>query len=230
MKQLFTKGWQNPKTAKGELLFNFITLILHLAPARLSGYEVCSSRSEGCTDGCLNTAGRGRMGPIQKARIDRTLMFFLDRPLFKQTIIKEIYSLLKQCDKQNKLPAVRMNGTSDLIWEQLFPELFTLFPNVQFYDYTKHVKRCVFGWALPNNYHLTFSRSESNQNNVDRVLEYGRHNVVSVFDKIPEVYNGVSVYNADLHDLRFLDPKAPSIGGLKAKGKAKHDTTGFVIR
>lgn len=230
MKQLFTKGWQNTKTAKSEALFNYLSLILHLAPARLSGFEVCSSRSPGCTNSCLNLSGKGYFPAVQKARSDKTLFFFNDRIGFQKQVIKEIIAFSKKCDKLGKLPSIRMNGTSDIIWEHIFPELFTLFPNIQFYDYTKHVKRCTGNWSLPNNYHLTFSRSENNQNNVNKVLMTGKHNVVMVFDKVPESYNGFNVYDADIHDLRFLDPKSPRIGGLKAKGKAKKDTTGFVIR
>jgi hypothetical protein len=226
--KLFTDGFANPKIAKGENQW-YSTKILHLAPAKLSGYEVCSSRSPGCTISCLNTAGRGRMSPIQIARKNRTLFFFEDRLGFFAQLQKEITAFVKKCNKEGKRPAIRLNGTSDLIWEQLAPKLFDQFPEVQFYDYTKHAKRCLSGWALPFNYHLTFSKSEKNDSKVTEVLECGKVNVVAVFNVIPTSWNGYSVYNADENDLRFLDPPAPAIGGLKAKGKAKHDKTGFTI-
>jgi hypothetical protein len=54
-------------------------------------------------------------------------------------------------------------------------------------------------------------------------------NVAMVFDKLPDSYMGLQVINADETDLRFLDPKG-CIAGLKAKGRAKKDTTGFVRR
>lgn len=226
---LFTQGWQNTKTAKSDAIGIYSTIIQHFAPAKLSGHEVCSSRSTGCTLGCLNTAGRGVYNNIQKARQNRTLLFFNDRAEYKRSVIKEIESHCRRCEKHNLRPCVRPNGTSDLIWEKLFPEMFTLFPHVQFYDYTKHVKRCTGHWELPPNYYLTFSRSESNHKNVDKVLTAGLHNVAVVFDKIPETYLGLNVYNGDSHDLRFTDPKAPIVG-LIAKGRAKKDDTGFVIR
>jgi hypothetical protein len=53
-------------------------------------------------------------------------------------------------------------------------------------------------------------------------------NVAAVFHKVPETYLGRTVINGDETDLRFLDPKGVIVG-LKAKGKAKKDTTGFVV-
>ena len=54
-------------------------------------------------------------------------------------------------------------------------------------------------------------------------------NVAIVFrNQLPKTYKGFNVVNGDLHDLRFLDPRN-SIVGLKAKGKAKTDTSGFVL-
>jgi hypothetical protein len=227
--KLFTQGWQNTKTAKSEAIGIYSTVIMHLAPAKLSGHEVCSSRSPGCTIGCLNTSAKGAFSTVKEARKNRTLLFFNDRVVFKNLFIKELTAHCRRCDKLGKIPCCRPNGTSDLIWEQIFPEVFTMFPNVQFYDYTKHVKRCTNGWAIPSNYHLTFSRSEKNDKNVDKVLTAGLHNVAVVFDKVPDTYMGLNVYNGDNHDLRFTDPMGPIIG-LIAKGKAKRDDTGFVVR
>jgi hypothetical protein len=229
---LFTKGESNAKTAKSEAAgMGFSTLIQHLAPAKLSDYEVCSSRSIGCTIACLNTAGRGRMGPIQLARINRTLMFFQDRPAYMVQATKELTAFCRKCDKVGSRPCVRMNGTSDLMWEVLWPELFHKFSDVQWYDYTKHFKRCLPGYALPSNYHLTFSRSESNQDKVVKVLAGGRWNVAAVFNSknFPQNIFGFPTYSADEDDLRFLDPPGGHVGCLYAKGKGKKDATGFVL-
>ena len=73
------------------------------------------------------------------------------------------------------------------------------------------------------NYHLTFSRAESNAADIPKAVAQGM-NVAVVYDKIPE-----GVFSADETDLRFLDPKVGIIG-LKAKGRAKKDSSGFVIR
>lgn len=228
--KLFTKGESNSKLAKG-MGGKYSTLILHLAPAKESGHEVCSSRSAGCTAACLFTAGRGRMNTVKKARINRTKWWFEDRDGFKKQIIKELEAFQKHCDKKDLIPSVRMNGTSDIIWESVWPELFTKFKNVTFYDFTKHTKRCLKSWSNPDNYHLTFSRSESNEADCIKVLKDGLWNVVAVFNnQFPAKYKGFPTFNADLDDLRFLDPKGGHIGCLKAKGDAKKDKTGFIIR
>lgn len=227
---LFTDGENNTKTAKSAGR-GYDTKILHLAPAKESGYEVCSSRSKGCTKACLFTAGRGRMPNVVLGRIRKTILWFEQREEFKRQILQELNSFVKRCNKRGTLPAVRMNGTSDILWEKQFPEIFTSFPTVQYYDYTKHVKRCLANYSLPPNYHLTFSRSESNDLDCKKVLRQGKINVVIVFDSkdFPSEFWGYPTYSADDDDLRFLDPNGGHIGCLYSKGKAKQDKTGFVL-
>ena len=232
MANLFTDGSSNPKTAKSDKAGKkFLTKILHLAPAKNSGYEVCSSRSVGCTFACLYTAGRGKMTTVQKARIRKTKLWFEDRDAFKSQIIREVTAFVKRCSKLGVFPAIRMNGTSDILWESQFENLFSQFPMVQFYDYTKHLKRCLPGYGLPQNYHLTFSRSENNDPACLQVLRGGLWNVAAVFaDKnFPTSWEGFPTYSADEDDLRFLDPSGGHLGALYAKGDAKKDTTGFVL-
>lgn len=232
MPALFTKGSSNAKIKKS-LGSGIETLILHLAPANMSGFEVCASRSEGCTMGCLNTAGYGRYDKVQQARIRRTIMWFKQRNEFKTQIVKELTTFVNRCKKIDALPSVRMNGTSDIVWERVWPELFKLFPTIQFYDYTKHYKRCLAKSVdnLPPNYHLTFSRSEKNTTLCKYVLRSGRVNVATVFDgkDFPTSLWGYPTYPAENDDLRFLDPPGGHVGCLYAKGKAKHDKTGFVL-
>jgi len=221
----------NPKIQKGTKL-GYLSFILHLAPADLSGHEVCPKRTAGCTAACLNTAGRGGMfkkgentNMIQKARIRKTVAFFFDRDQFMLDLYTDITKAIKFAEKQGLIPVFRLNGTSDLSWEKYEvpgtgQNIFHCFPTVQFYDYTKVLGRKIKG--IPN-YHLTFSRAESNAADVPKAVAQGM-NVTVVYDKIPE-----GVFSADETDLRFLDPKVGIIG-LKAKGRAKKDTTGFVIR
>jgi hypothetical protein len=240
-KKLFTDGESSTKIAKSNLasLEQFVdeflkefegieTKILYMAPAMESGRETCSSRSDGCTKSCLYTAGRGRFDATKRARIERTKLFFEHREEFKTRILKEVGAFVRRCLKLNKLPAVRMNGTSDIPFERLFPELFTEFPTVKFYDYTKHVARMSPNYELPQNYHLTFSKSEANLESVKKVLNWGK-NVAVVFDGMPTEYLGFPVFDGDETDLRFLDPDNHVIG-LKAKGDAKKDNSGFVVR
>ncbi len=219
----------NPKIQKGTKL-GYLSFILHLAPATLSGKETCPKRTAGCTSACLNTAGRGGMfkrgentNMIQQARIRKTRMLFEQRDAFMAQLEKDIKLGIKQAAKLGLTPVFRLNGTSDLAWEKY--GIIEKFPQVQFYDYTKVLGRKV---AHLQNYHLTFSAADGNDADVAKAVAQGM-NVAAVFDKLPETYMGKSVINADEHDLRFLDPKGV-IAGLKAKGKAKKDTTGFVRR
>jgi hypothetical protein len=214
----------NPKIQKGTKL-GYLSFILHLAPADLSGKEVCPKRTAGCTAACLNTAGRGGMfkkgettNAIQKARIRKTEYFFNDREGFLRDLEADIRKGIRFAEKQGLKPVFRLNGTSDLAWEKY--GIIQKFPEVQFYDYTKVLGRKV---AHLNNYHLTFSRADGNAADVPKAIAQGM-NVAAVYDEIPE-----GVFSADETDLRFLDPKVGIIG-LKAKGRAKKDTTGFVIR
>ena len=232
----------NPKVLKG-MSQGYNTYILHLAPANLSGYETCPKRTLGCTAACLNTAGRGGMfkrgentNVIQQARIRKTKMFFENRVEFMTTLVKDIELGIKQSKKMELVPVFRLNGTSDLSWEKyevvrngkLFRNIFTAFPEVQFYDYTKVLGRKVKEYS---NYHLTFSAADGNDSDVLKAMNEGL-NVAVVFGikktlPMPVDYLNRPVFNGDESDLRFLDPKGVIVG-LYAKGKAKKDTTGFV--
>ena len=230
---LLTRG--NPKILKGEKQ-GYLTSILHLAPADLSGYQTCPKATAGCKAACLNTAGRGGIfkkgestNVIQQARIRKTVRFFEHREQFMQELGLEIQSTIKYAEKRGLIPVFRLNGTSDIAWEKIrfgaYRNIFEAFPGVQFYDYTKIAKRNV-----PSNYHLTFSAADGNDADVAVAIDRG-YNVAVVFadKKLPEQYNGLTVFNGDDSDLRFLDP-LKSIIGLYAKGKAKKDSTGFVKR
>jgi hypothetical protein len=232
----------NPKVLKG-MSQGYNTYILHLAPADLSGYETCAKRTAGCTAACLNLAGRGGMfkrgentNVIQQARIRKTKMFFENRVEFMTTLVKDIELAIKQSKKMELVPVFRLNGTSDLAWEkyevvrngQLFRNIFTAFPEVQFYDYTKILGRKTKEYS---NYQLTFSAADGNDSDVLKALNEGL-NVAVVFGikktlPMPVDYLSRPVFNGDESDLRFLDPKGVIVG-LYAKGKAKKDTTGFV--
>ena len=223
---LLTVG--NPKLMKGEKK-GYLSFVLHLAPADISGKEVCPKRTAGCTAACLNTAGRGGImkagettNVIQEARIRKTKLFFQDRDQFIADLESDIRKGIKQAEKKGMIPCFRLNGTSDLAWEKY--GIIEKFPEVQFYDYTKVRNRKV---AHLNNYHLTFSKADGNDMDVRLAASSGM-NVAAVFKELPETYIGRTVINGDDTDLRFLDPKGVIVG-LKAKGKARKDTTGFVI-
>lgn len=202
---------------------------MFLAPYKLSGKNLCPHASKGCAAACLFTAGRGRYQRVKDARLRRAMMYLEERERFFDLLTTELASFVGHCRRKNQRAAVRPNGTSDIGWERVAPWLFTQFPEIQFYDYTKSLKRMLAFLAgdFPGNYHLTFSRSESNDAECLQVLRAGG-NVAAVFEKMPQRWKRFPVYNADSHDLRFLDPFG--VGGLSMKGRARHDTTGFVVR
>ncbi len=238
---------QNSKTIKGQK-YGFLTGVMYLAPASASGRNVCPyARLAGCIAGCLNTAGRGgiakdnatMMTPdgaipdnaIQHARIARTNLYFDDRAAFFEMLIKEIRAMLRKAKRLDLTPVIRLNGTSDIDFtRQKYQDktIFEFFPGVQFYDYAKRFK---FD-HMPTNYHISISYSESNPEYARLAIQASRKygfNLVVVFKKeLPAMFLGLPVVNGDDSDLRFLDP-AGSVIGLKAKGKARQDTSGFVI-
>ena len=224
----------NYKTLKGRSV-GFETFGIHLAPANLSGYEVCRYRSRGCTASCLNTAGMGAFSTVQESRKEKTKRLFEQQELFMSQLIDvEIPNAIKRCLKKGLTPAFRLNLTSDVEWEKiqyLGRNVFEHFPNVMFYDYTKNIDRLALN--IPN-YHLTFSRAETKWSQVNSfvALSHG-FNSAFVFNvkkgqPLPEKHEGFPVIDGDAHDLRFLDPKGVIVG-LRAKGQAKKDQTGFVV-
>jgi hypothetical protein len=223
----------NYKTRKGEKM-GYKTYGIHLAPHKLSGYNVCPKASKGCSAACLNTAGRGAMSSVQRARIAKTIQFFKDRPGFMSSLIKEVTAAVKQANKQGKIPCFRLNLTSDLSWESIRyngQTILEMFPNVTFYDYTADASRMTrfLSSDMPSNYHLTFSRKESTPNELVKGFLNSGGNVAIVFRKsLPTTYFGANVIDGDDTDLRFLDGKGVVVG-LKEKGKAKKDDSGFVV-
>jgi hypothetical protein len=218
------------KTVKGEK-YGYLTGVLYLAPSDVSGRNTCPMASAGCRSACLYTAGRGRFSNVQQSRIDKTLRYFADVDAFTAELRKDIEKLERKAKKLGLIPAVRLNGTSDL-FGRMHVELITAFPHITFYDYTKVSKRFNIAEKV-SNYSLTFSRSESNELEALGVLERG-HNIAVVFavdacGRLPILYHGFPVIDGDESDLRFLDARGVVVG-LKAKGDAKRDRSGFVVQ
>ena len=238
-KLMFTDG--NPKTDKNkhiEGLEDYLIKRLNLAPSTISGFNTCGSASEGCIDACLHEAGNPVFMPQKTlGRVNRTLLLFKDEAKFISMASREIRNHEIYCKKNNLKPVVRLNTTSDVMFERKKFSFMQNFPNVQFYDYTKHFNRMIkyLKGELPSNYHLTFSRNEKNDFQATQVLKAGG-NVAVVFRKeLPETYKGFKVITGDEHDLRFLDPSNVVVGLKeklslnKATGKLDRDTSGFVV-
>lgn len=221
----------NTKLEKG--IDGFLVYGLQLAPSDLSGViNVCSHASKGCREACLFSAGRGAQGNVIEARIRKTILFAKEREKFLSLLHKDIQAGIKKAKKLNKKLAIRLNTISDLFWENM--GVIEKYPEVQFWDYTKipsRMERYTKG-ELPENYHLTFSRSECNDKKVKKVLSLGG-NVAVVFavnknNNLPKEWSGYKVVDGDKSDLRFKDPKNVIVG-LRHKGKAKKDKSGFVV-
>ncbi len=226
--KLLTAAASNTKTAKNARMGKYLSYILHLAPSRLSGTNVCPMASKGCIAACLNTAGRGQFTSVQVARIRKTKLYVHDRDAFMNLLHKDLCAVVRKATKLKRNAVVRLNGTSDLDWTRII----AMYPDIQFYDYTKVLVRLKS--TLPSNYHLTFSKSEVNETECREALKLG-FNVAVVFKDVPKLVSALyldrPLVDGDSHDLRFLDKKSKDgvIVALKAKGKARKDASGFVV-
>ena len=227
------------KTIKGQT-YGYLTGILYLSPANLSGVQLCPLASlAGCEIACLNSAGRGAFNNVQLARLNKAKMFNHDRELFMKHLVFSIQRVVNKAAKLDLIPVIRPNGTSDVAWENIpatrngieYKNIFEAFPEVQFYDYTKIPTRS----NIPTNYDLTFSISgvESFKPIIAKALKNNnlmRYAVVfSHRERIPTTWGNMKVIDGDNSDLRFLE-HANTVVALYAKGKAKKDQTGFVYQ
>lgn len=208
------------KIAKG-LKYDEMTYILYLAPADRSGYEVCPMRSAECTAACLNESGHNKIdiheNTINKARITKTKLFFEQRKFFMSWLQDEIRSAQKKAAAAGKRFSVRLNGTSDLSPEQFHLDgknILELFPEVQFYDYTKVHKRIQLTKKY-SNYDITFSYSGENILQCMDALQKGTR-VAMVFEEVPESFLGYKVIDGDAYDMRYIDEESVIVG-LKYK-------------
>jgi len=227
------------KTVKGEKK-GYLTAITYLAPSDASGVtNTCPSASKGCRKACLFTSGRGRMSNVMEARINKTKFFVEDEIAFMLQLKKEIVAFIKKASKLNLIPCVRLNGTSDIAWEDIKLDgknIMEHFVDLQFYDYTKRLTRMVVWLAggMPKNYHLTFSRSETTSDKAVRdILKEGGNVAVVYADELPASDFGfVEVVNGDESDLRFRDRTGVIVGLVYKRTTETIDNaieSGFVL-
>lgn len=201
--------------------------VLYLTPGIF-----CPGATKGCLAACLgHTSGRMAFQTHTDARDRRAALLVENPQLFIKRLRAELTLLETDALQYDLAPAVRLNGTSDLRWERLYPELFADFPQLQFFDYTKLQVRMShhLNGRLPQNYHLTFSADGSNHHHSIELLERGATVAVVFWPELPKTWWGFPVIDGDLHDARFIDPKGVVVG-LRAKGVARVDTSGFTIR
>lgn len=222
--RILSEGSWNAKTSKN----NRETLILYMSPSTQNskGRNLCPKASAGCLASCLYTAGRGAFSNVQAARMKRTEMFLNETKLFFDSVAEEINRKAKRVDEL----AVRLNGTSDTKIVDVLLSKYSIAKNVVFYDYTKiHQRAGSFVMQSGHMYTVAFSRSEENEHEAIQVLSNGGI-VAVVFDKLPETWYNYPVVDGDERDDLMLDLFPGTVLGLKAKGKAKHDRTGFVVK
>jgi len=229
VKHLLSPGATNIKTAKNDLE----TFILYMAPAdQVHGLNLCPFASAGCKASCLYSAGRGKFSNVQQSRMNKSKFWGYNREAFYIQLANELLKIHDKAIKQNKKIAVRLNGTSDIDHLHLLERysgidfLDQFYNNLLFYDYTKNVNH--ISRYRNTSYKITFSRSETNEAEAKKVLKMGGNVAVVFQDQLPETWNGFKVINGDLTDLRYFDP-INVVVGLKAKGDAKKDRSGFVV-
>jgi len=229
VKNLLSKGITNKKTAKNDLE----TFILYMAPAdQVNGLNLCPFASAGCKASCLYSAGRGKFSNVQESRINKSKFWGYDRANFYIQLANELLKIHDKAIKQNKQIAVRLNGTSDIDHLYLLERysgidfLDQFYSSILFYDYTKNVNH--ISRYRNTSYKITFSRSETNEAEAKKVLKMGGNIAVVFAGELPKFYLGYPVINGDLTDLRYFDP-INVVVGLKAKGDAKKDRSGFVV-
>lgn len=233
------------KTVKGRE-YGVLTGIIYMAPAAVSGFEMCAKRTRGCSAACLFTAGQGRFPNVKQGRLRRTYTWLFRRDEFFQKLVHEIRKANMTAIGEGLSLAIRLNGTSDIPYEKYFvalgdggrfPHIFSVFEDtgIQFYDYTKILDRADTVAGI-DNYHLTFSRAETRANHLDAeaALALGINVTVVFRNELPALWGGYPVLDGDRHDIRFWDTMSSSGGpviiGLLAKGTAgKADQSGFVV-
>jgi hypothetical protein len=228
----------NPKAVKARQ-YGWLNAINYMAPHKLAGVgNLCPNASTGCIELCLGvTSGNAAMYPsVLRSRIAKAQWFMNDRAAFMKHAARHIRRAMAAAKRAKQKLCVRMNGATDIAWESLHLQgelsLVAQFPDIQFVDYTKSVKRALAHarGQLPKNYHLTFSRSETNEAQCLEVLAAGGNVAVVSSLLRPAAWQGFEVIDGDQHDLRHLDPRNVVVW-LSPKGaKAKATQSGFVLR
>lgn len=199
---------------------NGIQYFMHHTSAMAEGVKnMCPWASKECSAWCFGGVKRLSMPNVVNARTNRSLLFLNDKEAYIELLKTEVAYLQKKAKNKGLKLALRLNGTSDKDFHKL--GIYEMFPDVQFCEYTKNpgmVRKYVNG-ELPDNLHITLSRSEDNHEFCLEMLATGKINVaVPFFGDKPDSFYGFPVISGDDHDLRFLDPKGGHIIALKFKG------------
>ena len=207
---------------------------IYLASADLSGFNVCPN-SEYCKDNCLNGSGHNmvdrlsKKGTIDRSRTIKTRLLFANKEVFMRIMIHEIEKERKKAENNGTFFSIRLNCTSDIN-----PIAFTLngknileiFPDIQFYDYTKVLNRIALAKKY-SNYDITWSIDGSEKNReigLELLKNGGRVAVVYGENDMPKTWYGYECCNGDETDYRPSDI-AP-VCALKFKKTANNYVNG----
>lgn len=234
---------ESAKAAKAQN-YGYLNAIHYMAPASLSGFNLCPKSTPACRALCLGwESGQASMvahddviNSVRQSRIDKARRFMRDRKVYMQDVVKSIELAEKRAAKLGFKLCVRMNGSTDIAWEGIacardgvmYRNVMLAFPHLQFVDYTKIAAR--LDRDLPSNYCLVLSRTEDNDEDVRRLVRAGGTAAAVFAGELPAAFNGLKVISGDDHDLLHLNPRGVILG-LTPKGrKAKRDrASGFVI-
>lgn len=221
-----------------------LTVVTYMSPATESGVNLCPMAGS-CRVSCLgHSSGRLRYNANMLTRISKSLLWHLFPASFLKIISGEIRLHAARAEALGVQAAVRLNGSTDILWERHLRGLMSSLPDVRWYDYSKHT--ALTRELRPDNYHLTFSIDEKPGSwaEAERWLNAGGNAAVVVGGKlgtstkaakaaaqqlIHTGYRGWPVIDGDIHDGRWLDPPGHVVA-LYAKGAALTDDTGFVVR
>jgi hypothetical protein len=229
-----TKSVKHRKAKK----YGVMTYSLYLAPAKTSGYEVCPGRTKECTELCLNESGMNTMvrddkgEMINDCRIAKTKLFFEHREFFMKWMIFEINSGITKAKKIGFDFSIRINNTSDISPEEFQlngVNLLEMYPQIQFYDYTKVANRIELMNKYPN-YDITFSYTGYNLTECQKML-LNKIRVAVVFKLVPETFMGYKVVDGDKYDMRYKDNETVIIGLKYKRVRTKLNTNfKFVVQ
>jgi len=220
-----------------------------------SAHNLCTWATPGCIEACNGLfAGMNVTPSTRFALIGRARLYLEFRELFKAKLREEIRLFVKLCKRTGRIPAIRLNVSSDIVWERIFADIFAEFPECQFYDYSKGMPKN--RRDLPENYTVAHSYSEKTTfADVESIFAAGRNIIVAfdsaynpqrhLFGALPESVvfcckeTGREivkrVFDADRQDIRIAElDGVDGVGGLHGKsGNSRVESaieSGFMIR
>lgn len=223
------------------------TYCIYLSSGDLSGIETCNKKTSAlCRQNCLMGSGQNMLsrrssgenrGSIDKARNTKTRLFYANRQVFMLLMIHEIEREYCKAKRIGHEFSVRINATTDINPITFYHidgvigkrNLFKMFPQIQFYDYTKVPSRLALA-EQTNNYDITWSIDGSEENlaiGLDYLAKGGRVAVVFGTDNFPKKWHGYDVIDGDAYDMRYKDGNV--VVGLKFKKTANNFVNGKFI-